>query len=74
MDGGQESFSRIADPKSLLLATVNVPFEAMGVKAVQAVDKIVVSKAPKASFTSGPYLFVESVLVDSSNVKQFLNP
>jgi simple sugar transport system substrate-binding protein/ribose transport system substrate-binding protein len=74
MDGGQESFARIADPKSLLLATVNVPFEAMGVKAIEAVDKIVVGKAAKASFTSGPYLFVDSTLVDQSNVKQFLNP
>jgi hypothetical protein len=72
MDGGQESFARIADPNSLLLATVNVPFEAMGVKAVDAVDRIVIGKAPKASFTSGPYLFVESTLVDASNVKQFL--
>jgi simple sugar transport system substrate-binding protein/ribose transport system substrate-binding protein len=72
MDGGQESFARIADPNSLLLATVNVPFEAMGVKAVDAVDRIVIGKAPKASFTSGPYLFVDSTLVDASNVKQFL--
>ncbi len=72
MDGGQESFARIADPNSLLLATVNVPFEAMGLKAVDAVDKIVIGNAPKASFTSGPYLFVDSVLVDQSNVKQFL--
>ena len=72
MDGGQESFARIADPNSLLLATVNVPFEAMGLKAVEAVEKIVIGKAPKSSFTSGPYLFVDSVLVDAGNVKQFL--
>jgi len=72
MDGGQESFARIADPNSLLLATVNIPFEAMGAQAVDAVDKIVIGKQPKANFAAGPYLFVDAVLVDQSNVKQFL--
>jgi simple sugar transport system substrate-binding protein/ribose transport system substrate-binding protein len=72
MDGGQESFRRIADPNSLLLATVNVPFEAMGGQAVGAIDRIVVQKAPKSSFTTGPYLYVNAVLVDESNVKQYL--
>lgn len=72
MDGGPESFARIADPNSLLLATVNVPFEAMGTQAVEAIDGIVVKKQPKSTFASGPYLFVDAVLVDQSNVKQFL--
>ncbi len=44
MDGGPESFRRIADPDSTLVATVNIPFEEMGVKAVDAVDRIVVQE------------------------------
>jgi simple sugar transport system substrate-binding protein/ribose transport system substrate-binding protein len=73
MDGGPESFRRIADPDSTFMATVNVPFEEMGRKAVQAVDQIVVKKQPKTSITSGPYLFMDATLVDQGNVKQFLN-
>ncbi len=72
IDGGPESFARINDPNSLLLATVNVPFEAMGNQAVDAIEAIVIRKQPKSSFTSCPYLFVDAVLVDQSNVKQFL--
>ena len=72
IDGGPESYRRIADPSSLLLATVAVPFEAMGTQAVEAIEAIVVKKQPKTTFTTGPYLFVDAVLVDASNVKQFL--
>jgi simple sugar transport system substrate-binding protein/ribose transport system substrate-binding protein len=72
IDGGPESYRRIADPNSLLLATVAVPFEAMGTQAVDAIEAIVVKKQPKSTFTTGPYLFVDAVLVDSNNVKQFL--
>jgi simple sugar transport system substrate-binding protein/ribose transport system substrate-binding protein len=45
----------------------------MGRKAVEAVDTIVVKKQPKATVTQGPYLYMDAVLVDQSNVKQFLN-
>lgn len=72
MDGGPESYRRIADPDSTLVATVAVPFEALGVKAVDAVDAIVVHKQPVSSVTSGPYLFVDATLVDASNVHQFM--
>jgi simple sugar transport system substrate-binding protein/ribose transport system substrate-binding protein len=72
MDGGPESFRRIADPDSTLVATVSVPFEAMGVKAVDAVDAIVVHKQPASSLTPGVYLFVDATLVDASNVHQFM--
>ena len=71
-DGGKESYARIADPDSTLMATVTVPFEEMGKKAVDAVQAIVVDKKPKASITSGPYLFVDAVLVDKNNVKDFI--
>ena len=73
MDGGPESFRRIADPDSTFIATVNVPFEEMGRKAVQAVNDIVVKKQPKTAITAGPYFFMDATLVDQSNVKQFLN-
>lgn len=72
IDGGDETYRRIADPDSTLLATVMIPFEGMGARAVEAVDAIVVKKQPKASVTSGPYLFQDAVLVDAGNVKQFL--
>ena len=72
VDGGKESYERIADPESTFMATVAVPFEAMGKQAVDAVQAIVIDRKPKESFTSGPYLFADAVLVDKTNVRQFL--
>ncbi|MET4576229.1 sugar ABC transporter substrate-binding protein [Ottowia thiooxydans] len=72
IDGGPETYRRIADPASSLVATVSVPFEQMGQKAVDAIDTIVVKKQPQTTITSGPYLFLDAVLVDKSNVQQFL--
>ncbi|HEY8565191.1 MAG TPA: substrate-binding domain-containing protein [Beijerinckiaceae bacterium] len=73
VDGGPETFRRIADPESTLMATVTIPFEEMGRKAVDAVETIVIKKAPKSTVTTGPYLFMDAALVDASNVKQYLN-
>ncbi|AOG07693.1 MULTISPECIES: sugar ABC transporter substrate-binding protein [unclassified Bosea (in: a-proteobacteria)] len=72
VDGGKETYARIADPASTFLATVAIPFEAMGKQAVDAIQTIVVEKKPKETVTSGPYLFTEAVLVDKTNVQQFL--
>jgi ABC-type sugar transport system substrate-binding protein len=72
VDGGPESYARIADPDSTFLATVSIPFEEMGRQAVDAIETIVVKKQPKETITSGPYLFTDAVLVDKTNVKQFL--
>jgi simple sugar transport system substrate-binding protein/ribose transport system substrate-binding protein len=72
VDGGQESYRRIKDPASLFTATVAIPFEAMGEKAVDALDKIVVKKIPRDKVVSGPYMWVDSVLVDASNVDKFI--
>jgi len=74
IDGGVESYRRIADPDSTFTATVAVPFEEMGRMAVDAVEKIAVQKQPVKSVASGPYLFVDSVLVDHTNVAKFLKP
>lgn len=74
IDGGVESYRRIADPDSTFMATVAVPFEEMGRMAVDAVEKIAVQKQPVKSVASGPYLFVDSVLVDQTNVAKFLKP
>ena len=71
VDGGAETYRRIADPQSTLLATVAIPFEAMGKAAVDSLDAIVVQKKPKASVTAGPYLYMDAVLVDGANVAQF---
>jgi ABC-type sugar transport system substrate-binding protein len=70
IDGGPESNRRIADPDSLLTATVSIPFEAMGTKAVDAMDEIVVKKTPKDKVVQGPYLWMDAVLVDAGNVAQ----
>ncbi|MBS7701089.1 MULTISPECIES: substrate-binding domain-containing protein [unclassified Chelatococcus] len=72
VDGGKETYERIADPQSTLVASVSIPFEEMGKQAVDAVQAIVVDKKPKETVTNGPYLFVDAVLVDKNNVKQFL--
>ncbi len=72
VDGGEESYRRIADPDSTFLATVTIPFEEMGVKAVDAVETIVVKKQPATSIVSGPYLFMDAVVVDKNNVKSYL--
>jgi simple sugar transport system substrate-binding protein/ribose transport system substrate-binding protein len=72
IDGGAETYRRIADPDSTLMATVTIPFEEMGTKAVDAVERIVVKGEPKAAITSGPYLFMDAALVDGNNVRRFL--
>jgi simple sugar transport system substrate-binding protein/ribose transport system substrate-binding protein len=72
IDGGVETFRRIADPDSTLMATVTIPFEEMGARAVDALDRIVVKREPKASITSGPYLFLDAFLVDANNVRRHL--
>lgn len=68
MDGGQTTFARIRDPNSLIVATVAVPFELMGQKAVEAIERIVDKGEKKASVVQGPYMLLPSVLVDKSNV------
>jgi simple sugar transport system substrate-binding protein/ribose transport system substrate-binding protein len=72
IDGGVETYRRIADPESTLMATVAIPFEDMGKKAVESIDAIVVRKQPVGSVASGPYLFLDAILVDSNNVKAML--
>ncbi len=72
IDGGPETYRRIADPQSLITATVMIPFEEMGKSAIDAIDKIVVQKQPKNNVTVGPYLFSDAVLVDANNVQKFL--
>lgn len=72
VDGGEETFRRIADPTSMLTATVMIPFEAMGEAAVEAMERVAVGGEPKEAITAGPYLFMDAVLVDGSNVGEFL--
>jgi len=72
IDGGIETFRRIADPESTLMATVNIPFEEMGRRAVDAIDRIVVKREARETITSGPYLFLDAELVDRHNVQRYL--
>lgn len=68
IDGGQETFRRIRDPKSLLTASVFIPFEEMGQKAVELMDKIVNQGVKKETLVTGPYLFLNALLIDKHNV------
>jgi len=72
IDGGPESYRRIKSPDSLLTATVGIPFEQIGRTAVEKMNEIVVKKTPKNQVVNGPYLWMDAVLVDRSNVDQML--
>ena len=72
IDGGPETYRRIADPDSLLMATVQIPFEKMGEVAVDIVEKVVVQKQDKQSINHGPYIYLDAQLIDASNVAEFL--
>ena len=72
VDGGPESYRRIADPKSFLMATVAIPFERMGTESVNVMERIVVKKEPHDSINAGPYIYMQSELVDRTNVAQYI--
>jgi ribose transport system substrate-binding protein len=74
VDGGKETYRRIADPDSTLMATVSIPFEDMGQRSVAAIEAIVQRKQPRDSITTGPYLLLDAELVDQANVQRFLTP
>ena len=70
VDGGQEVFRRIRDQGSLMTATVAIPFEQMGAKAVECMDRIVNKGAKKEELVQGPFLLMDAVLVDKHNVPE----
>jgi simple sugar transport system substrate-binding protein/ribose transport system substrate-binding protein len=72
IDGGPETYRRIADPASTFMATVMIPFEEMGRKAVESMHKIAVERAAVNTIVAGPYMYMDAVLVDQHNVRQFL--
>jgi len=72
IDGGPETYRRIADPDSLLMATVMIPFEKMGEKAVEVVERVGIKKEPRESIAHGPYIYLDAELVDAANVQNYL--
>jgi ribose transport system substrate-binding protein len=72
IDGGEETYRRIADPESTLMATVTIPFEEMGTKAIESIERVVVRREAKSTITPGPYLFLDAALVDANNVARYL--
>jgi simple sugar transport system substrate-binding protein/ribose transport system substrate-binding protein len=72
IDGGEETYRRIADPESTLMATVTIPFEEMGRRAVDAVERIALRGERREAITTGPYLFMDAQLVDGNNVRSHL--
>ena len=71
-DGGPETYRRIADPKSFLMASVAIPFERMGTEAVAMMERLAVKKEAPSAINAGPYVYLPSELVDKSNVAQYL--
>ena len=69
IDGGAETYRRIDDPDTTLIATVGIPFEEMGRTAVEAIDDDRRQEEARRRSTSGPYLWMDAVLVDASNVE-----
>jgi ribose transport system substrate-binding protein len=72
VDGGPETYRRIADPKSFLTATVTIPFERMGTESVAVMERLAIKKEAHNSINAGPYIYLQSELVDKTNVAQFL--
>ena len=72
VDGGVETYRRIADPKSFLMATIAIPFERMGTESVNVLERLVVKKEPHDSINAGPYIYMQSELVDKTNVAQYI--
>jgi len=70
IDGGQEVFRRIRDDQSLMTATVAIPFEQMGRKAVECLDKMVNQGVKREELVKGPYMLMDAVLVDKHNVPE----
>jgi len=68
IDGGQETFRRIRDPKSVLAASVFIPFEEMGRKSIEFLEKVVNQGVKKEALVAGPYLFLDALLIDKYNV------
>ncbi len=67
IDGSQEAFRRIRDPDSLMTATIAIPYELLGESAADAMEDTLAG-VPKEQIASGPYLFVDTVIVDRNNV------
>ncbi|MBP6018863.1 MAG: sugar ABC transporter substrate-binding protein [Burkholderiaceae bacterium] len=72
IDGGPETYRRIADPDSLLMATVMIPFEKMGNQAVDIIDRVAIKKEVKSAIHHGPYIYLDAELVDANNVDKYL--
>lgn len=70
VDGGQEVFRRIKDPESLMTATVAIPFETMGQTAVESMDKILKKEVVREDLVKGPYMLMDAVMVDRTNVPE----
>ena len=67
---GEEKATRIRDEASLMTATVAIPFERMGRKAVECLDKLINQGAKRQELVQGPYLLMDAVLVDKHNVPE----
>ena len=72
VDGGAETYRRIADPKSFLMATVTIPFERMGTESVNVMERLAVKKEAPGAINAGPDLYRPSERVDQTNVAQDL--
>ncbi len=65
--GIQAAFDRIRDPEGLFAATAALPYELMGEAAMDVIEDLSAG-TPREQIAVGPYLFIDSVLVDRTNV------
>ncbi len=71
VDGSQDVYRRIASPKSTIIATFAIPFEAMAQEAVSHIDLWLSGKELPAKPTT---VYFDAPMVDASNVTTFLRP
>ncbi len=65
--GIQAAFDRIRDPEGLFAATAALPYELMGEAAMDVIEDLAAG-TPREQIAVGPYLFIDAVLVDRTNV------
>jgi ABC-type sugar transport system substrate-binding protein len=65
--GGPAALARLRDPAGLLTATAAIPYELLGEAAVDVLEDIAAG-TPAEQIATGPYVFVDTVIVDQGSV------
>jgi ABC-type sugar transport system substrate-binding protein len=65
--GGPAALARLRDPAGLLTATAAIPYELLGEAAVDVLEDVAAG-TPAEQIATGPYVFVDAVIVDQGSV------